>query len=157
MSSPVLTFGFGSFGSINLLPTLGFGGAPVATQPHGVIVRRGKFFLWPEWEQEQAAILEEARITGQMEQARAQRDLIVAQLREAKTRSSLVIERDRVARQILDIQQRAKAEIRRMERERSAARHRRMEFTQRLKKIRADQEKEDILTISFIVGDLYDD
>lgn len=154
-ASTVLTQGFGTFGSVNLLPTLGFGGTPVE-ELTGRIVRRGRFFLWPEWEEEKKAILEETRITAEMEAARAQRDSLVAELTAVKRVTETLEARDTIARQMLDVRQRAKAELRRMERERNVIRHRRLEITRRLKKIRADQEEADILMIAFIAGELYD-
>lgn len=156
--SNIVNFGFGSGGDATLIPVLGFlaSGAVVATQPHGVIVRRGKIRLWPEWEQEQAALAEEVRLTGQMEQARAERDSLVAELKQAKALAELAGERDRLARAILDIQARARAELRRLQRERMATRHRRVEFAARLKSVRDEQEMEDIHAIAFFIGELYE-
>lgn len=154
--STIITTGFGTFGDVNLIPTLGFGGAVAAAEPRGVIVRRGKTILWPEWQQEQEALAEEARITREMEIARGQRDRLVAQLRITKETTSLVAERDRITRLILDTRQRWKAEIRRLERERAATRHKRIQFSARLKEIREEQEAEDLKAIAFIIGEFYE-
>lgn len=154
--SNIVNFGFGS--DATLIPTLGFGaaGAPAALEPHGRIVRHGKLILWPEWKEEQAALAEEVRITGEMELARIERDRLVGELKQAKSITQHVIERDRLARAILDIQARARAELRRMQRNRMIARHRRLEFTARLKQVRDEQDAEDIQAIAFFIGELYE-
>lgn len=87
MSSPVITTGFGTFGSVNLIPTLGFGGG-VAPQPHGVILRRGKTKLWPNWKEE----LEEKEV--QLDTSREELDDLLAQ----QLRISLQIKNLRYAR-----------------------------------------------------------
>ncbi len=131
-------------------------GSGVAEELRGRIVRRGKLVLWPEWKEEQAAIAEEIRLTGEMSLAREERDRLVSELQSAKSISVLAQERDRITREILDVRGKARAELRRLQRERLAARHRRMEFTARLKQVRDEQEQEDIQAIAFFIGELYD-
>ncbi|MCI0421403.1 MAG: hypothetical protein L0312_19630 [Acidobacteria bacterium] len=115
---------------------------------------KGRVFVQGE---QQESIAEEARLTAQMARERAQRDSLVAELRKQKELSSLAVERDRIARHILDIQQRARATLRRLERERNALRHKRKQLAIRLDQVRREQELEDMRAIAFAIGELYDD
>lgn len=152
MSSPVITTGFGTFGSINLIPTLGFGGgAVVAPDPHGVIVRRGKTKLWPGWrekleeeyraEQERQELL---KIQQQISVLISERDFLAKEVFKAPDlrRIALAAEAVKVKKQLSALRQRTRMH------EKALLRSER--------RIRDIQEEEDLQVISTLIGELYD-
>lgn len=152
MSSPVITTGFGTFGSVNLIPTLGFGGVVVATQPHGVIVRRGKTKLWPGWKEqlEEEARLEKARedllaVQKQISVLIEERSLLTKALRDTRpdlNKLALAAEATKVKKQLAALRRRVQSHEKALVRSQL-----------RIKQI---QEEEDMRVISFIIGELYD-
>jgi chromosome segregation ATPase len=153
--STVITTGFGAFGSVNLLPTLGFGGV-VTTQPHGVIVRRGKTFLWPDWKAEQEELL---RIDGEIAAAKDESAELLASLRQARRdilghEEKIRLAEDNIAARAYYADQLKKLNAYRREVKQGLARKARMR--EEFLKVRAEQEDEDLRVISFIIGEWYE-
>jgi chromosome segregation ATPase len=155
MSSPVITTGFGTFGTINLLPTLGFN-SETAEEVHGVIVRRGKVILWPEWEQEKKDL---ARVESEIAELRAERDQLLNELRKSRSDVSAQSQRLRIAKDIEREQayyRSALAKLARERKEASEAVARKARMREEFLKIRAEQEDEDMQAIRFMIENLYD-
>lgn len=151
----VATLGFGSANQIAVIGFLGTG-APVADEPSGVIVRRGKTFLWPDWKEEQKELI---RIDGEIAAARDESKQLLAELREARRmvlghQEKIELAEEAVSMRAYYADQLKKLNGYRREVKQSLARKARMR--EEFLKIRAEQEDEDIRVISFIIGEWYE-
>lgn len=126
----------------------------VTTEPHGVIVRRGKTILWPDWVEEQKEL---QRVEDEIRVLEKERDDLLSSLRHAKSQANLYEKRIALAHETVKTQATYRALLARLSAERkqiqeTVARQKRM----RDEIIRIREDEEDVGVIALIIGDFYD-
>lgn len=143
----VVSGGFGSFGSVNFLPTLGFG--TYGTQVTGRVLRRGRIRIKYD---ESADYEEQAEdLTLQIEALAEERNVLITQVRLATRNAELAAQRIELARAFRAKRDELDKEIQRLR----SRRRRIQEIGKQLLRIRTEQEDEDMRVIAFIIDELY--
>ena len=123
------------------------------TGAHGVIVRRRKTKIWPTYKrgqpERQQEQIDETEIA--LQQARAERDALVAELKALNQQTTLSLRRVEAVQKLKSGRIQLNAQIKRL----AAKQKQQQQVLKTLKKIRVEQEEEDMKVIDFVIKEFY--
>lgn len=124
--------------------------------PHGVVVRRGKIILWPDWAEEQREL---DRVEKEIKSLEKERDVLLAELQNARSQTSLYEDRLKLAKEIAKEKRTYQVLLSNLSVERKEAKAalvRLDRMREEVVKIVDEEDNEDLQMISFILGELDD-